>query len=192
MPRGASARCRFFFLGRRDLSFRQLGTGALAASGGVLLHAADALASGGRLVLVPDVPILLGLIVLFAVLVAPVNALLFRPIFRVLDARAERITGARERAAKLQTQADEILQRYEQAVREVREDAERQRRERLDESRRETAVQTLAARRVAEGELERARAELDAALTGARASLREQAESLARETAARVLGRSLS
>ncbi len=164
----------------------------LVAGGGVLLHAADALASEGRLVLKPDVSILLGLIVLFAALVAPVNALLFRPIFRVLDARAERITGTRERAAKLQTQADEILQRYEQAVREVREDAERQRRERLDESRREKAAQTLAARGEAEGELERAREELDAALTGARASLREQAESLARETAARVLGRPLS
>ncbi len=64
-----------------------------------VLFAGTAAASDGGLVLLPDLtgklPIL---IVLFVLLVYPVNAILFKPIFQVLDAREEKTTGTRKRA----------------------------------------------------------------------------------------------
>ena len=132
------------------------------------------------------------LIVLFVILIFPVNALIFNPIFAVLDARDEKIAGTRARAEKIAAEAEEVLARYERSVREVREEAERERKERLASARGESAEQSAAARAEAEREIERAREQIGAGLAEARASLRAQAELLAREAAARVLGRALS
>ena len=54
-------------------------------------------AAGDSLEIFPDERIFY-LIVLFVLLVFPVNKLLFHPIFRVLDERDARIEGARKRA----------------------------------------------------------------------------------------------
>ena len=160
--------------------------------GAMLLAAAPAWASEGSLVLVPDPRILVLLLLLFMLLVLPVNALLLRPVFRVLDDREDRIAGTRERADKVSAEADEILARYEQAVRDVRDEAERDRKQRLLAARSEAATQTAAARAAADQDSDRARREIAAALANARQSLRPHAERLAREAAARVIGRSLS
>jgi F-type H+-transporting ATPase subunit b len=106
------------------------------------------------------------LIVVFLLLIFPVNHLIFRPIFRVLEARKDRIEGNRTRAAALSQQAEEVVARYERSLREVREDAER--------------------------EMAGAREEVTAALEQARAGLRAQAEELANEAAGRILGRPIS
>ncbi len=167
--------------------------GRFAALLGVLLLAAPpAWASEGSLVLVPDPRILVLLLLLFMLLVPPVNALLLRPVFRVLDDREDRIAGTRQRADKVSADADEILARYEQAVRDVRDEAERDRKQRLLAARSETATQTAAARAAADQDSDRARREIAEALANARQSLRPHAELLAREAAARVIGRSLS
>ena len=163
-------------------------TPALAAP----LVAGEALASEGNLVLVPTVPMLVALLLFFALLIVPVNALLFRPIFKVLDARAEKIAGTRRRAEKLAAEADEVLARYQRSIREVREEAEQDRKERLAVARRESAEQSAGARAGAEREIEQARGQIQAGLADARSQLRPQAELIAREAAARVLGRSLS
>ena len=159
---------------------------------GVLLAAAPALAAEGNLVLVPTLEMLGALIALFAILIFPVHALLFRPIFTVLDARAEKIAGTRARAEKIAAEAEEVLARYESSVREAREEAERERKERLAQARSESAERSAAARAEAEREIERAREEIGAGLAEARDRLRPEAELLAREAAARVLGRVLS
>ena len=167
-----------------------LATAPVAAA---LLCAANAAASEGGLDLVPAwTTTLPALILFFALLIVPVNLLIFRPIFRVLDARADKIAGTRKRAEKLARDADETLARYEQSVREVRDDAERDRKQRREAARHDHAVQTAAARSEAEREVLRAREEVEAALRDARASLRAQAQGLAAEVAARVLGRALS
>jgi F0F1-type ATP synthase membrane subunit b/b' len=162
----------------------------LAAVG--LLAPAPALAAEGNLVLIPTVEMLGALIALFVILIFPVHRLLFRPIFAVLDARDEKIAGTRARAEKIAAEAEEVLARYESSVREAREQAERERKERLAEARSESAEQCAAARAEAEREIERAREQIGAGLAEARASLRPRAELLAREAAARVLGRALS
>jgi F-type H+-transporting ATPase subunit b len=156
------------------------------------LIAGSAAASEGDLVLLPDLtgklPIL---IVLFALLVYPVNEILFKPIFKALDAREERTTGARKRAEKIMSDADETLADYERAVREVRAEAEQARKREAAAARAETATVVDAARADAEGQLQSARVELASALEQARQTLRADAQSLGDEAASRVLGRAL-
>jgi F0F1-type ATP synthase membrane subunit b/b' len=169
---------------------------ALVGHTTTVLVAAIASAPAARategLVLEPDGRTLVLLIALFALLVYPVDRLVFRPIFRVLDARRGRIESNRARAEQLSRQAEEVLGRYEGSIREVRVDAERERRERLDAARAETAARTAEVRSAAESEIARAREDVLGALEHARVSLRSQAEELANEAAARILGRGLS
>ena len=156
------------------------------------LFAGAAAASEGDLVLLPDftgkLPIL---ILLFALLVVPVNAILFKPIFQVLDAREERTTGTCKRAEKIMNDAEQTLANYEQAVREVRADAEQARKREAAAARQENRTVVDAARADAERHFERARTELAAALEQSRQTLRADAQSLADEAASRVLGRAL-
>ncbi len=156
------------------------------------LFAGAAAASEGDLVLLPDftgkLPIL---ILLFALLVVPVNAILFKPIFQVLDAREERTTGTCKRAEKIMNDAEKTLANYERAVREVRADAEQARKREAAAARQENRTVVDAARADAERHFERARTELAAALEQSRQTLRADAQSLADEAASRVLGRAL-
>ncbi len=165
---------------------------ALAAALCVLAPAGGAAASEGGLVLLPEWDLLLLLLAVVALLIVPVNKLLFDPIFRVLEERDQKIAGTRKRAETIAAEADASLQRYEQAIAEVRVEAESTRRSALDDARSAHAQRTAAARAEAESEVGRAREALAAELTTARASLRSQSEGLAREIASRVLGRELS
>jgi F-type H+-transporting ATPase subunit b len=168
---------------------RQAALGAFAATS---LLAGEALASEGDLVLFPD-PVMLGLLVaLFLVLVYPVNTLIFKPIFRVLDERDAKIAGTREKAENLFAEADEVLARYEGSVRDVRAEAESARKQVLVAARGDGGSRTAEARSEAEREVAGARDEIASALDAARGELRAQTEGLAREVAARALGRPLS
>jgi F-type H+-transporting ATPase subunit b len=140
---------------------------------------------------VPDLRLLLALIAFFVLLIAPANALVFKPLLRVLDERDARIAGTRTKAERLEQEAAAILARYEQAVREAREEGERGRRSLLTEVRAEVQREIAAARREAEGRLESARGEIAASLDSARAALRGQAQDLASQAASQVLGRAL-
>lgn len=155
--------------------------------------AGDAGAAEGGLELFPDWTFQLPLLVLFfAALVPVVNAVLLRPLLRVLDARAERTGGARRRAGRLLEQARDLVARYEGSIADARQAAEAARRDLLDQARQRAAEETARARADAEQEIGRARLEVGGALAQARASLRAQSTELASEAAARVLGRSVS
>ena len=147
--------------------------------------------AAGDLVLIPEVPLLLALIVLFLILVVPVNTLLLQPLLRVLDEREERIDGTRNKADSLEREASEILERYESEVRAVREESEQQRRGVLDEARGQSTETTDAARATAEQQIDAARQEVNAALEQARGGLQSQARDLAQQAASQVLGRAL-
>jgi F-type H+-transporting ATPase subunit b len=164
----------------------------LTVAAGLLLAAAPASAAEGGLVLTPDLPMLLTLIALFVALIFPVNRLLFQPIFAVLDAREDKIDGTRARAERLETQAEEVLQRYQGSVRETREAAEQERRSLLAGAKDAASEQLTGARGDAEREIEQARQEIQSALGSARTALRSDAEALAREASTRILGRNLS
>ena len=147
-------------------------------------HAAE-----GGLVLVPDLRMLIGLIVCFAILVFPLNALLFKPILKALEEREARIAGTRAKAERLAADTQAVLERYETAIRLAREESEQERRTQLDRARARMLETTGEARGTAERQLDRARSELNTTVEEARFALRAHANELAREAAASVLGR---
>ncbi|MEN8182579.1 MAG: hypothetical protein ABFS46_08600 [Myxococcota bacterium] len=157
-----------------------------------LLAPETALAAEGGLQIFPDLGQLVVLIALFTALVFPVNALLVKPLLGVLEERAERIEGARERASTLSQRAEESLERYRQDIDSARREAERERRGLLEAARVEQTDLTRSARSEAERRIEEARGEVGAALQQARTSLRADAETLARQAVERILGRSIS
>ncbi len=167
-------------------------------AGVVLVLATPALAAeGGLSVFEPfeSAPALIRmiiLIVLFGLLVFPIRALIVTPALRVLDEREERISGARERAEKLQQQAESILSEYEVAVAKAREESESARRSEIDSAHGAQSERIGSARASAEQTLEHARGEIAQAYAEARASIRSEAEALASDVAERVLGRPLS
>jgi F-type H+-transporting ATPase subunit b len=148
-------------------------------------------AAGGTLEIFPDHRVLI-LVVLFALLIVPTQRVLFAPVMRALEERRSRIEGGRERAGALSAKAEDMLRRYEEAVRDARNGAEQERRGSVDEARREQGRTVAEARQAAEKKGTSARGEIASALAGARAQLRREAELLAREAASRVLGRNLS
>jgi F-type H+-transporting ATPase subunit b len=163
--------------------------------------AAPAHAAEGELVIFPDIlehlsdPLssrYVQLLVLFLLLIYPVNQLVLKPLLAVLDERTARIEGARKRAGELGTQAEAVLARYGAAVEQARKQAEELRKGALEGARGDQARILAEARSAAEGEVSSARTSVAGALDGARAALRGQSEALAREAAARVLGRTLS
>jgi F-type H+-transporting ATPase subunit b len=147
--------------------------------------------ASGTLVLMPHIPHTLLLLLLFAVLVLPVNALIFKPIFSALDERDSRIVGARQRADHIHQEATGVLQRYEAAIRGARGEAEAVRKEQIGAARDEQARIAGAARSEAESRVEQARRELDASLEDARQSLRASSQDLARTAAEQILGRTI-
>lgn len=166
-----------------------------AACAGLTLALAPslALASGdGSPQLIPYFPHLFVLVAFFVVLVFPVDHFLLRPLLRVLDERREQISGARARADKLAAAADEVLERYENSVREVRDDAEAERKQLLGNARSDAAQRAAELRAEIEREIEGARSSVRSSLEQARSGLDAQARELAREVAARVLGRDLA
>jgi F-type H+-transporting ATPase subunit b len=165
--------------------------GALALVAGALV-ASPALASGGGLEIFPQPVPLAILVVLFTILIFPMNALLWKPLLRVLDQRRERIAGTRARAEKIASEASDVLSSYETAVERARLAADADRAKVLEKARNEQTQLTTDARRGAETEVAAARAAVDAALVKARADLRSAAQDLGREAAARILGRPLS
>jgi len=132
------------------------------------------------------------MLISFVLLIFPLNALIFQPIFRALDERADRIQGARDRSGQLEQEADSVLERYESAIRDARAESEEARQAQLATAREEQTSLTTDARSSAEGELDRARTELNQSLEEARATLRASADDLATAAAERILGRPLS
>jgi F-type H+-transporting ATPase subunit b len=170
---------------------------SLAAAASLVLAAFPALAAdthggGHGLVLAPEWTELVPLIVLFLLLIPLVNGLLFKPVFRILDAREERIDGARRRAERVERDAASVLERYRAAVSEVRAESDAERKTTLEAARRAQAEQVARERAEAERRMEATKREIDGALASARESLRRDAQALAREAAARILGRALS
>ena len=145
-----------------------------------------------QLELIPDVAVTLGLLVVFVLLVLPLNRLIFQPLLKVMDEREERIDGARRRAEQLQQQAQQALERHAESIRSAHDEATAERRRQLGVARSELHAVTGRAKEEAERDLSRAREELAGSLGEARETLRAGAADLASLAAERILGRSLS
>ena len=169
---------------------RQSKASLALASGMVAALPQAAAASEEGLQIIPDLTTVGILIALFVVLVPVLNALLFKPLLGVLDERAARIEGARARAAELARQAAGLLARHDEAMRQARETAHVEQVRLVEEARRAHQATVGEARAAAEREIHGARSEISRNADSARGTLGDQAEPLAREITARLLGRS--
>jgi len=163
---------------------------SLAVAAGCVMFTSPAYASG-KLVLAPDITTLVILIVGFVLLIAPLNTLIFRPLFRVIDEREAKIEGATRQAQALVSQAGELTDQYRASIRAAREAAEGERKQQLEAARSEQGSITDDARAESDVEIGRAREEIESSLVEARSSLERASQDLAKVAAERILGRAL-
>jgi F-type H+-transporting ATPase subunit b len=132
--------------------------------------------------------------VIFAVLLltAVLNRLLFRPLLRVMESRAEAIRSARELAERSAAEARAASAEFEQKTALARADIYRQ----MDEMRKaaltDRADILARTRAEAEAEVSRATTTLQAETEEARRRLAADAEALGAAAADRILGRRAS
>ncbi|HEX9620118.1 MAG TPA: ATP synthase F0 subunit B [Polyangiaceae bacterium] len=127
--------------------------------------------------------------VLFALLVVILKPLLFDPVLAVFGLREERTEGAKVEARRLQGQAGELLVRYERERQQVHQVAANER----DRTRTETARLEASilgeARAAVQDIVERGRKNAGEQVNSVRFQLGRESERIARDVAARVLGR---
>ena len=140
--------------------------------------------------LVPDGTLFLHVLIIL-VMVYVLNATLFRPINRILEAREKRTRGRLTEAQEILSNVSEKLAEYERALRAARTEAyalaERERaaamqerQKAIDEMRAQLAASTAAEKEAIKGQAEAARTTLEA-----------DARRIAEEIGSRVLGRTI-
>jgi F-type H+-transporting ATPase subunit b len=138
--------------------------------------------------LIPDQTFLV-VVVLVLLCVVLLNALIFKPVLRVMDARMKAVTDARQLAQSAAERAAATAAEYDQKLTAARTEVYRE----MDEKRR-MALDKRASllgetRAIVEHELSGAARRLQQEAAAARATLDREAESLAGAIVTRVLGR---
>ena len=141
--------------------------------------------------LIPDSVAVATNVVLFLLLIYPVNKLLVSPLLRVLDERAERTSGALAQSENLIDEARATRADLEARLSDARSRAQVRRNAILADGEVEERAVVDAARTEAVGNIESVRRAVQAELAEARTGLETEARALAREVATRVLGRAL-
>jgi F-type H+-transporting ATPase subunit b len=117
--------------------------------------------------------------------------IVFKPFMNVLQERRNRIEGAEQKAKDLQQQADELIERYREAIAA----AQAQGASIRDEIRKTSLAEEMAILERAMGEANRLIQEIKGKIAEesqtARADLRFQAQNLSRVISERILGRSV-
>jgi F-type H+-transporting ATPase subunit b len=140
--------------------------------------------------LVPDGTLILHVIIIL-VMVFVLNATLYKPINRILEAREKRTRGRMSEAQEIMTDVSQKLANYERHLRQARADAyalseqERtaamqERQQKLNEMRQQLSDSTAREKQAIAEQAE-----------SARASLEEESRRIATEISSRVLGRTL-
>jgi F-type H+-transporting ATPase subunit b len=140
--------------------------------------------------LVPDGTLILHVIIIL-VMIFVLNATLYKPINRILEAREKRTRGRMSEAQEIMTDVSQKLANYERQLRQARAEAyalseqertaamqERQRR--LNEMRQELAESIAKEKQAISQQAE-----------GARATLADESRRIATEISARILGRTV-
>ena len=129
---------------------------------------------------------------LFVVLILVLKPLLFDPVLHVFALREERTEGERARARKLQERAGELLREYERALERVSGEAAKERERMHGETARLEAEILREARDATAKISEEGRRKVQQEMNAIRFQLGKESERLARDIAARVLGREVS
>jgi F-type H+-transporting ATPase subunit b len=129
---------------------------------------------------------------IFAVFAFVATRMLFRPYLRMRDQREAGIEGARAEAANLSAEADARLADYEQTIGAARSRAQNEQRKIRAEAAAHEREVTEKARSEATRTLDQARARIAAERAAARAELEPRAADIARQVAAKLLGREVA
>lgn len=157
----------------------------------VALLAAPASAQAADLNLIPDAFVVATNVVLFLLLIYPVNKLLVTPFLRVLDERAERTSGSLAQSERLRDEARATRAALEARLVDARARAVARRNEILAEGEVLERAELEAAREESERTVDAVRRAVQAELADARGTLETDARALAREVATRILGRAV-
>jgi F-type H+-transporting ATPase subunit b len=129
------------------------------------------------------------MMVVFAGLVVALKPLLFDPVLRVFEEREKRTEGAKADARQMQEKAGQLLRRYERELERVNQVAAAER-ERLRSETAKLEAKILDEARAAAAKIgDEGRKKIEGEVNAIRFELGRQSEQIAREIAARVLGR---
>lgn len=149
----------------------------------------DAHAAG--LNLAPEMKLVALNVLLFVLLIYPVNRLLVQPLLRVLEERERRTSGAESEVEQLGADARAARATLDAGLLEARGHAQARRAAILAAGETEERALLDAARNDAVRNVEAVRDAVQSELDAARSALESDTRALAREAATRILGRSL-
>jgi F-type H+-transporting ATPase subunit b len=167
---------------------KRIGVCGVVLVGGLALPG-TALAAG--LNLVPNWSLVALNVAIFLLLVYPTNRFVLQPIVRVLEERERRTSGARAAAARDLETGAALQQDLEARLRAAREQAQARYAEVSAGTQGEARRLLGRAREEAHAEVETVRGAIAGELEQARRALRAESNELAREIAAKLLGRPL-
>ena len=157
----------------------------------VAVAAVPSVAHAADLNLFPN-PVLVAInIVVFALLIYPVNRLLIGPLLRLVEDREQRTSGSREEANRLEVEASALAAELEARLTETRARAQARRAAIMADAESQERSVLSAASDDAARTIDGVRRSIEGDLVAARAGLQNDARTLAGEVAARVLGRPL-
>ena len=163
-----------------------LETLGLSTSQGLL-----ALSSGGAVNIDFDLTFV-GQMVIFSALIIVLKPLLYDPVLALFAEREKRTDGAKADARAMQEKAGELLRKWEGELEKVQQVAAEERDKTRAETARLEAETMVEARKVAAKIVEEGRAKIDQEIRATRADLGRSSAVLARDIAARVLGREVN
>jgi F-type H+-transporting ATPase subunit b len=128
----------------------------------------------------------------FVLLIVVLSPLLFKPVLRLFEERERRTEGARSDARAMQERAENLLERYQRKLEDVRTTAT-QERERLRAETLQLEAKILGQARQATSQIvEAGRAQIERETAGIRQDIGVQSRAIAREIGSRVLGREVA
>lgn len=176
---------------QREICLRAAANNALSVSLAVAAAAIPSVASAAELNLIPHWPVVAANVVVFVLLIYPVNRLLIAPLLRLVDEREQRTSGALAQAGKLEVEATGLAAQVEAGLAEARGRALARRAAIMADAEAQERAVLDAAASDATRSIEAVRTSIAADLSAARAALQADSRGLAQEVAARLLGRPL-
>ena len=125
----------------------------------------------------------------FMILMAVLNALLFKPLRAALQARKETIESSQAKVLDIDEQVQAQIARYEAQLQEARQQSGQERATLRKTAQEEEARILGEAKQVSAGKLQTIKEQIQAEASTARQALRDETEALAKKIAGKVLGR---
>jgi len=127
----------------------------------------------------------------FVILMAVLNALLFKPLRAALQARREAIEGSRAKVQDIDEQVQAQIARYEAQLQEARQQGAQERATLRKAAQEEEARILGEANQKSAEKLQTIKEQIQVEVGAARQALRNETEALAKEIAGKVLGRAV-